>query len=63
MCNLAGSVRIKESCYIGSGVNIKENVKIGKNNLIGMSSVVLESFEKTNQLIYGSPAKKRLLKF
>tara|TARA_B110000046_G_C12979957_1_gene392861 strand:- start:1018 stop:1659 length:642 start_codon:yes stop_codon:yes gene_type:complete len=58
MCNLAGSVKIKKSCYIGSGTNIKENVKIGKNNLIGMSSVVLESFEKTNQLIYGSPAKK-----
>ncbi len=58
MCNLAGSVKIKKSCYIGSGTNIKENVKIGKNNLIGMSSLVLKSFEKTNQIIYGSPAKK-----
>lgn len=58
MCNLAGSVTIKKSCYIGSGTNIRENVKIGKNNLVGMSSLVLKSFEKTNLLIYGSPAKE-----
>lgn len=58
MCNLAGSVKIDKSCYIGSGTNIRENLKIGKNNLIGMSSVILKSFVKKNQLIYGSPAKK-----
>ena len=57
MCNLAGSVIIDKCCYIGSGTNIKENIKIGKNNLIGMSSVILKSFVKTNQLIFGSPAK------
>ena len=59
MCNLGGSVKIGESCYIGSGVNIREKIIIGKNNLIGMGSIVLKSFKKNNQIIYGFPAKLR----
>jgi len=59
MCNLGGSVKIGESCYIGSGVNIREKIIIGKNNLIGMGSIVLKSFKKSNQIIYGFPAKLR----
>lgn len=57
MCNVGGSVQIGESCYVGSGVNLREKVIIGKNNLIGMSSVVLKSFKKENQKIYGFPAR------
>jgi sugar O-acyltransferase (sialic acid O-acetyltransferase NeuD family) len=59
MCNLGGSVKIGESCYIGSGVNIREKIIIGKNNLIGMGSIVLKSFKKSNQKIYGFPARLR----
>ena len=57
MCNFAGSIKVGKSCYIGSGVNIRENLNIGQKNLIGMGSMVLKSFLKSNQKIFGFPAK------
>ena len=56
ICNLGGSVKIGKSCYIGSGTNIKEKIIIGNKNLIGMSSVILKSFNGDNLKIYGFPA-------
>ena len=35
-----GNVIIEDGCWIGSNVFIKEGIKIGKNSVIGMNSVV-----------------------
>ena len=38
-------------------VKIGKNVRIGSDNIIGWGSIVTKSFESSNQLLVGSPAK------
>jgi acetyltransferase-like isoleucine patch superfamily enzyme len=48
---------INEKCYIGSAVKIAQGVEIAKNTFIGLGSVVVDSFDEPNVLIFGNPAK------
>jgi len=48
---------INKKCYIGSAVRIAQGVKIAENSFIGLGSVVVDSFEEPNVLIFGNPAK------
>lgn len=51
-----GPVIIENNVWIGEGVVIMPNVKIGSNSIIGANSVVTKSFPK-NSIIAGVPAK------
>lgn len=51
-----GPVTIEESTWIGEGVVIMPNVKIGKFSIIGANSVVTKSFPPYS-IIGGNPAK------
>ena len=51
------SISIGENCYIGSGVKFAPGSLIGKNNLVGLGSVVTKKFNLENTLIAGNPAK------
>lgn len=51
-----GDVIIGNNCWIGSGVFIKENVKIGNFVVIGANSVVTRDVPD-NSLVAGCPAK------
>lgn len=51
-----GGIVIGENCWIGDGVSILPNVKIGNNVTIGCNSVVTKSFPD-NCVIAGNPAK------
>lgn len=51
-----GPVIIEDNVWIGEGVAILPNVKIGKNSIIGANSVVTQSFPP-NSVIAGIPAK------
>lgn len=39
------------------GRKIGKNVRIGRDNIIGWGSIVTKSFEGSNQLLVGTPAK------
>ena len=54
----AGAPIIGDNVYIGPGVKMFGNIKIGDNTAIGANSVVNKSFEEGNCTIAGVPAKK-----
>lgn len=51
------AVVIHEKCYVGSAVRISQGVEIAENSFVGLGSVVVDSFDQPNVLIFGSPAK------
>lgn len=53
---LMGAVKIQEYTWVGGGTIVKDHIKIGKNCIIGLGSVVLQDIPD-NSLAYGSPAK------
>jgi UDP-3-O-[3-hydroxymyristoyl] glucosamine N-acyltransferase len=53
---LCGGSKIMSNCWIGANSTIKERVKINKNNLIGISSVVLKD-TKSDGIYAGNPVK------
>jgi len=53
---LCGSSKIMSNCWIGANSTIKEHVTVKKNNLIGISSVVLKS-TRINGVYAGNPAR------
>ena len=53
---LCGGSKVMSNCWIGANSTIKERVKIQKNNIIGLSSVVLND-TKENRIYAGNPAK------
>ncbi len=55
--NFAQFIEIGDRVWVGKDVKIGKNVKIGNDNVIGWGSIVTKSFEDTNQLIVGVPAK------
>lgn len=53
---LCGGSKVMSNCWIGANSTIKERVKINKNNLIGISSVVIKN-TKSNGVYAGNPVK------
>lgn len=53
---MGGFVTIGEDSFLGIGAQIKNRIKIGKNALIGMGSVVIRNVGE-NKTVYGNPAK------
>ena len=53
---LCGGSIIMSDCWIGANSTIKEHVKINKNNLIGISSVVIKNTQ-SNGVYAGNPVK------
>lgn len=51
-----GSVIIEENVWIGDGVCVMPNVKIGKNSIIGANAVVTKNIP-SNSVAVGIPAK------
>lgn len=51
------NILIEENCYIGSAVRFIPGSSVGKNNLIGMGSVITKKFNSENVMIAGQPAK------
>lgn len=51
------SISIKDNVYVGSSVCFAPGVNIESINLIGLGSVVTDSFIQTNCIIAGNPAK------
>jgi len=54
---IGGSVKIGRNCWISPGSIIRDRIKIGDNVIIGMGSVVTKDVP-SNEIWYGSPAKK-----
>jgi sugar O-acyltransferase (sialic acid O-acetyltransferase NeuD family) len=53
---IAGNTVIEQNCYIGSGSNIINGIRIGKFSLIGMGSNVTKSVLQYSKMV-GNPAK------
>lgn len=51
------NIRIGERCYIGSAVRFAPGTSVGDRNIVGLGSVVTQSFPVTHSLIGGVPAK------
>jgi acetyltransferase-like isoleucine patch superfamily enzyme len=52
-----GSIHIEQDAWIGTGVIIYPNIRIGRGSIIASGSVVTKDVEKFN-LVGGIPAKK-----
>lgn len=48
---------IGDNVYIGPGAILFGDIRIGDNVMIGANSTVTKSFEESNIVIAGSPAK------
>ncbi len=57
-----GSVTVEDDVWLAPGTLIKEGVTIGKGAKTGLGAVVIEDV-KPGALVYGCPAKERILLF
>lgn len=55
---VAGSCRIGEDCWIGIGSQIREQVRICDNVLVGAGSIVTKDLNEPGKY-YGTPARRR----
>lgn len=55
---LGGSSVLEENAYIAPGVTVRNQIRIGKNAIIGMGSVVTKSIE-ADKVVMGVPAHER----
>ncbi|MDP1813238.1 MAG: DapH/DapD/GlmU-related protein [Leadbetterella sp.] len=51
-----GPIEIRDNCFIGSGVIIMANVRIGPNAIVGAGSIVTKDVPE-NTIVAGNPAK------
>lgn len=56
--HLAGTVTIKEGTWICTGAIVKNNITIGKNNIIGAGGVVIKDIIEENGTYIGVPARR-----
>jgi acetyltransferase-like isoleucine patch superfamily enzyme len=54
---LAGCVHVETLCYLGQGCNIKQYLRIGRNSLVGMGSVVTRDVAP-DSVVVGCPARR-----
>jgi len=52
---IAGSTVIEENCYIGSGSNIMNGLRVGSGALVGLGSNVISSIAADARVV-GNPA-------
>jgi acetyltransferase-like isoleucine patch superfamily enzyme len=55
--NLAGDVRVEAHCYLGQSCSVRQYLRIGRNSLIGMGSVVVHDVP-ANSVMVGNPARR-----
>lgn len=56
--HLAGTVSVKEGTWICTGAIVKNNITIGKNNIIGAGGVVIKDIIEENTTYIGVPARR-----
>jgi acetyltransferase-like isoleucine patch superfamily enzyme len=52
----AGRTEIGKNCYVGSGSNIIDNIKVGDGTLVGLGTTLLKSLP-ANSKVVGNPAR------
>ena len=57
--HLAGTVSVKEGTWICTGAIVKNNITIGKNNIIGAGGVVIKDIIEENGTYIGVPARRK----
>lgn len=57
--HLAGTVSVKEGTWICTGAIVKNNITIGKNNIIGAGGVVIKDIIEENTTYIGVPARRK----
>ncbi len=55
--SLAGHVHVEADCYLGQACTVRQFVRIGRNSLVGMGSVVLRDVEPDSVMV-GNPARR-----
>jgi len=55
--SLAGYVHVESGCYLGQACTVRQYLRIGRDSLIGMGSVVLADVPP-NSVMVGNPAHK-----
>ena len=53
---IAGSCVLEDNVHIAMSTTIREKIKIGKNSIVGMGSVVIKDVP-SNVTVFGIPAK------
>lgn len=57
IANIGKFIKIGNHVWCGQGVKICKNVEIKENSVIGWGSIVTKSFDKSNVVIAGNPAR------
>ena len=55
--SLAGAVHVEAGCYLGQQCTVRQYLRIGRNSLIGMGSVVVKNVEP-DSVMAGNPAQR-----
>jgi carbonic anhydrase/acetyltransferase-like protein (isoleucine patch superfamily) len=55
--SLAGGVRVERGCYLGQACTVRQNLRIGRDSLVGMGSVVIKDVPPSS-VMAGNPARK-----
>jgi len=55
--SLAGYVQVEADCYLGQACTVRQNLRIGRDSMIGMGAVVVRDVPP-NSVMAGNPAKK-----
>lgn len=53
---LAGEVHVEAGVYLGQACNVRQKLRIGRNSLVGMGSVVVKDVPP-NSVVAGNPAR------
>jgi len=54
---LAGGVHVEPECYLGQSCTVRQNLRIGRDSLIGMAAVVVDDVPP-NSVMVGNPARR-----
>ncbi len=54
---LAGCVQVEEGAYLGQSSTVRQHLRIGRNSLVGMGSVVVKDVP-AQVVVVGNPARK-----
>jgi len=54
---LAGGVRVGAGCYLGQACTVRQNLRIGRDSLVGMGAVVTKDVD-SRSVMAGNPARR-----
>jgi len=56
--SLAGSVKVENNCFLGSGVVVRPHITIPQDSIVGAGAVVVKNYSANGVVLAGNPARE-----